>query len=95
MVSMVERGERIPSLDALAALADALEVDPGTLLSLDEEASKNGRSRRLAEEIQKLGLPRSDLETLRRIARALAAGNQALGKGRRTVSARARRDDDQ
>lgn len=72
MVSMVERGERTPSLDALASLAEALEVDPATLLSLDEEASQNAGARRLADELGRLKLPRADVDALRRIAHALS-----------------------
>ena len=82
MVSMVERGERTPSLDALAALAEALEVDPGTLLALDDEASQNSGSRRLAEEFGQLKLPRADVEALRRIAHALASEREAPKKRR-------------
>lgn len=82
MVSMVERGERLPSLDALAALAVALEVDPGTLLSPDDEASQDAGTRRLAEELRTLALPRADIEVLRRIALALATGGKAPKKHR-------------
>jgi putative transcriptional regulator len=73
MVSMVERGERTPSLEALAALAGALEVDPATLLSTDDDAPHQAGVRRLAEELGQLGLPRADVDALRRIAHALAA----------------------
>lgn len=77
MVSMVERGERTPSLEALASLAEALEVDPGTLLSLDAEASQSAGARRLADELGRLKLPRADVEALRRIAHALATEHEA------------------
>lgn len=83
MVSMVERGERTPSLDALASLATALEVDPSVLLSADESAAMRGDARRLAEELTELRLPRADAEAIRRIARALAAERDAAAKKRR------------
>ncbi len=82
MVSMVERGERTPSLEALAALAEALEVDPSTLLAFDEEATRNAGARRLAEELGRLRLPRADIDALRRIAHALAAEHEAPRKRR-------------
>jgi len=72
MVSMVERGERTPSLDALASLAASLEVDTAVLLAPDENAALRGDARRFAEELAELKLPRADIEALRRIARALA-----------------------
>lgn len=82
MVSMVERGERTPSLEALSALAGALEVDPAILLTVDDDAGMKADARRLAEELTDLRLPRSDIEALRRIARALAGDReQANGKG--------------
>lgn len=72
MVSMVERGERTPSLDALASLAASLEVDTSVLVAPDEAAALRGDARRFAEELAELKLPRADVEALRRIARALA-----------------------
>jgi len=83
MVSMVERGERTPSLEALASLAAALEVDPAILLSVDESAAMKADARRLATELSELKLPRADTEALRRIARALAAEHQAAARKRR------------
>lgn len=84
MVSMVERGERTPSLDALASLAGALDADPAVLLTADEGAALRGDAKRLAEELVSLQLPRADMEALRRIARALAAEHQRNnGKRRR------------
>ncbi|WP_373048286.1 helix-turn-helix domain-containing protein [Vulgatibacter sp.] len=77
MVSMVERGERTPSLEALAALASALDVDPAILLTVDETASMKADARRLAEELSDLKLPRADIEAIRRIARALAGDRDA------------------
>ncbi len=73
MVSMVERGERTPSLEALASLANALEVDPAILLTVDESAAMKADARRLATELSDLKLPRADIEAIRRIAKALAA----------------------
>lgn len=72
MVSMVERGERTPSLEALAALAAALELDPGSLLSAEEDASATSAAHKLGAELAELKLTRADLEAVRRIARALA-----------------------
>jgi len=72
MVSMVERGERTPSLEALAALSAALELDPGALLSNEESASATSAAHRLGAELAELKLTRADLEAVRRIARALA-----------------------
>jgi len=83
MVSMVERGERTPSLEALASLAAALEVDPAILLSVDESASMKADARRLATELSELKLPRADIEALRRIARALAAELEKVARRRR------------
>ncbi len=83
MVSMVERGERTPSLEALASLAAALEVDPAILLTVDETAAMKADARRLATEFSELKLPRADTEALRRIARALAAEHQAAARKRR------------
>lgn len=85
MVSMVERGERTPSLEALASLANALEVDPAILLTVDETAGMRADARRLAEELTELKLPRADIEAIRRIARALAGDRSA------TASPRSRR----
>lgn len=82
MVSMVERGERTPSLEALAALAGALEVDPAMLLAHDEDGSVTAGARRLAAELAELRLPRSDVDALRRIARALASDRDG-GRKRR------------
>ena len=82
MVSMVERGERTPSLEALAALASALEVDPSALLALDEGAGRAAGARRLANELADLRLPRSDVDALRRIARALAGEREGVRKRR-------------
>jgi len=90
MVSMVERGERTPSLEALAALANALDVDPWILLSQDESASMRADARRLAEELIDLKLPRADIEALRRIARALA-GDREANSAQRNTAVRARR----
>lgn len=87
MVSMVERGERTPSLEALAALASALDVDPAILLTVDETASMKADARRLAEELSDLKLPRADIEALRRIARALA-GDRDAAATRKTTSTR-------
>lgn len=83
MVSMVERGERTPSLDALASLANSLEVDASVLLTPDEAAAIKGDARRLAEELADLKLPRGDIDTIRRIARALAAERELGTKRRR------------
>jgi transcriptional regulator with XRE-family HTH domain len=83
MVSMVERGERTPSLDALASLAEALEVDPATLLALDDDASQNAGARRLADELGRLRLPRADVDALRRIAHALATEREGTARKRR------------
>ncbi|HWV38820.1 MAG TPA: helix-turn-helix transcriptional regulator [Vulgatibacter sp.] len=83
MVSMVERGERTPSLEALASLAAALEVDPAILLSVDESASMKADARRLATELSDLKLPRADIEAIRRIARALAAEHERAARRRR------------
>jgi len=84
MVSMVERGERTPSLEALSALANALDVDPAILLTADESASMKADARRLAEELAELKLPRADIEAIRRIARALA-GDREAAAGRKTT----------
>jgi len=89
MVSMVERGERTPSLEALAALASALDVDPAILLTVDETASMKADARRLAEELSDLKLPRADVEALRRIARALA-GDRDAAASRKPASTRTR-----
>ena len=89
MVSMVERGERTPSLEALAALASALDVDPAILLTVDESASMKADARRLAEELSDLKLPRADVEALRRIARALA-GDRDAAASRKASPARTR-----
>jgi len=83
MVSMVERGERTPSLEALASLAAALEVDPAILLSVDESAAMKADARRLATELSELKLPRADIEAIRRIARALAAEIEKAQRRRR------------
>lgn len=83
MVSMVERGERTPSLEALASLAAALEVDPAILLTTDETAPMKADARRLATELSELKLPRADIEAIRRIARALAAEHQAAARKKR------------
>ncbi|HEY0840935.1 MAG TPA: helix-turn-helix transcriptional regulator [Vulgatibacter sp.] len=83
MVSMVERGERTPSLEALASLAAALEVDPAILLSVDESAAMKADARRLATELSDLKLPRADIEALRRIAKALAAELEKAQRRRR------------
>mgnify|MGYP001281087429 CR=1 FL=1 len=80
MVSMVERGERTPSLDALASLAASLEVDTSVLLAPDETAALRGDARRFAEELAELKLPRADMEALRRIARALATERDLAAK---------------
>lgn len=80
MVSMVERGERTPSLEALSALANALEVDPAVLLTADEDAGMKADARRLAEELAELRLPRADIEAIRRIARALAGDREAAAR---------------
>ena len=88
MVSMVERGERTPSLEALSALANALDVDPAILLTVDESASMKADARRLAEELSELKLPRADIEAIRRIARALA-GDRDASAGRKTAARRA------
>jgi transcriptional regulator with XRE-family HTH domain len=82
MVSMVERGERTSSLDALSALANALEVDPAILLTVDEEAGLKADARRLAQELAELRLPRADIEAIRRIARALAGDREAASNRR-------------
>lgn len=82
MVSMVERGERTPSLEALAALASALDVDPAILLTVDESAGMKADARRLAEELTDLKLPRADVEALRRIARALAGDRDATARAK-------------
>lgn len=87
MVSMVERGERTPSLEALSALANALDVDPAILLTVDESASMKADARRLAEELSELKLPRADIEAIRRIARALA-GDRDASAGRKTAARR-------
>lgn len=84
MVSMVERGERTPSLEALASLASALEVDPAILLTVDEGAGIRADARRLAEELAELKLPRADIEAIRRIARALASDRGAAAPAGRT-----------
>lgn len=76
MVSMVERGERTPSLEALAALANALDVDPAVLLTEDDTAAMRADARRLAEELAELKLPRADIEAIRRIARALSSDRE-------------------
>lgn len=89
MVSMVERGERTPSLEALAALASALDVDPAILLTVDDTASMKADARRLAEELSDLKLPRADIEALRRIARALA-GDRDAAASRKAAPAKAR-----
>ncbi|AKU91223.1 helix-turn-helix domain-containing protein [Vulgatibacter incomptus] len=83
MVSMVERGERTPSLEALSSLAAALEVDAAILLSADETASMKADARRLATELSELKLPRADIEAIRRIARALATELQAQARKRK------------
>src|SRR5690606_33170375 len=80
MVSMVERGERTPSLEALSALANALEVDPAVLLTADEDAGMKADARRLAEELAELRLSRADIEAIRRIARALAGDREAAAR---------------
>lgn len=84
MVSMVERGERTPSLEALASLANALEVDPAILLTVDESAGMRADARRLAEELTELKLPRADIEAIRRIARALASDRSTAAPAGRT-----------
>lgn len=80
MVSMVERGERTPSLDALASLASSLDVDTSVLVAPDEGAALRGDARRFAEELAELKLPRADVDALRRIARALATERDLAAK---------------
>jgi len=80
MVSMVERGERTPSLDALASLAASLDVDTSVLLAPDDNAALRADARRFAEELVELKLPRSDIEALRRIARALATEREVAAR---------------
>lgn len=84
MVSMVERGERTPSLEALSSLANALEVDPAILLTVDDSAGMRADARRLAEELTELKLPRADIEAIRRIARALATDRDTPASGGRS-----------
>lgn len=83
MVSMVERGERTPSLDALASLATSLEVDAAELLAPDEGAALKGDAKRLAEELAAYQLPRGDIEAIRRIAKAFATERDVAAKRRR------------
>lgn len=83
MVSMVERGERTPSLDALASLAASLEVDAAELLASDEGAALKGDAKRLAEELASYKLPRADIDAIRRIAKALATERDLASKRRR------------
>lgn len=83
MVSMVERGERTPSLDALASLASSLEVDAAELLAPDEGAALKGDAKRLAEELAAYQLPRGDIEAIRRIAKAFATERDVAAKRRR------------
>jgi transcriptional regulator with XRE-family HTH domain len=83
MVSMVERGERTPSLDALASLASSLEVDAAELLAPDEGAALKGDAKRLAEELAANQLPRGDIEAIRRIAKAFATERDVAAKRRR------------
>lgn len=84
MVSMVERGERTPSLDALASLASSLEVDTSVLVAPDETAILKGDARRFAEELAELKLPRADVDALRRIARALATERDLAARRQRS-----------
>ncbi len=72
MVSMLERGERKPSLEALELLAAAFEVDPSALVASDDGPLARSDARLLAAELVELELPRADIDALRRIARALA-----------------------
>src|SRR5690606_2083813 len=86
MVSMVERGERTPSLDALASLAASLDVDTSVLLAPDESVVLRADARRLAEELSELELPRSDIDALRRIARAFATEREVAARRQRSSS---------
>lgn len=86
MVSMVERGERTPSLDALASLAASLDVDTSVLLAPDESVVLRADARRFAEELSELKLPRSDIDALRRIARAFATEREIAARRQRSSS---------
>jgi len=86
MVSMVERGERTPSLDALASLAASLDVDTSVLLAPDESVVLRADARRFAEELSELELPRSDIDALRRIARAFATEREVAARRQRSSS---------
>ncbi|HLV61645.1 MAG TPA: helix-turn-helix domain-containing protein [Fredinandcohnia sp.] len=86
MVSMVERGERTPSLDALASLAASLDVDTSVLLAPDESVVLRADARRFAEELSELKLPRSDIDALRRIARAFATEREVAARRQRSSS---------
>jgi len=86
MVSMVERGERTPSLDALASLAASLDVDTSVLLAPDESVALRADARRFAEELSELELPRSDIDALRRIARAFATEREVAARRQRSSS---------
>lgn len=86
MVSMVERGERTPSLDALASLAASLDVDTSVLLAPDESVALRADARRFAEELSELKLPRSDIDALRRIARAFATEREVVARRQRSSS---------
>src|SRR2546421_9955663 len=63
-LSMIERGERSPHLETLAAIADALEVKVADLLADDEDRGVEPIYRPLIEACQKYNLSKRDVDRL-------------------------------
>jgi len=71
-ISMLERGERSPTLDTLATLATALGVSLGDLFDTNP-AHVEPQFRPLIEACRQLSLSKADLARLASIARSIAS----------------------
>lgn len=80
-LSMIERGERVPHVETLGALAQALEVSLSELFSGTDEAPAGAdgdavsRLRPLAEFVRTHQLDERDIEKLLGVARAMFAAS--------------------